>query len=42
MQDNCPEHGCMLELTIQLLVVMGGKQVIGNITEILIPYVAQH
>lgn len=35
--DSCSEQGCFLELCIQLVVIMVGQQVIGNITEIAIP-----
>lgn len=35
--DGCSEQGCFLELCIQLIVIMVGQQIIGNITEIAIP-----
>lgn len=35
--DGCSEQGCFLELCIQLIIIMVGQQVIGNITEITIP-----
>lgn len=36
-QVECAEYGCLLELTIQLSIIMVGKQAIGNITEFVIP-----
>eukprot|EP00055_Hartaetosiga_balthica_P010211 m.42879 g.42879 ORF g.42879 m.42879 type:complete len:915 (+) comp7082_c0_seq1:71-2815(+) len=36
-QDECPPYGCMLELTIQLVIIMVGRQVINNIVEMLLP-----
>eukprot|EP00053_Salpingoeca_punica_P016735 m.159045 g.159045 ORF g.159045 m.159045 type:complete len:933 (+) comp17033_c0_seq2:80-2878(+) len=38
-QDECPEYGCLLELTIQLSIIMVGKQTINNIQEVGIPLV---
>ncbi len=38
-QEDCAEYGCLLELTIQLGVIMIGKQAVGNATELIIPYV---
>eukprot|EP00052_Salpingoeca_macrocollata_P009169 m.72443 g.72443 ORF g.72443 m.72443 type:complete len:908 (-) comp16964_c0_seq1:53-2776(-) len=38
-QDDCPEYGCMLELTIQMAVIMVGKQAINNVQEIVLPVV---
>ena len=35
--DSCSEQGCFLELCVQLLIIMVGQQVIGNITEVAIP-----
>ncbi|XP_032221069.1 anoctamin-4 isoform X2 [Nematostella vectensis] len=35
--DGCSEQGCFLELCIQLIIIMVGQQIIGNITEIAIP-----
>ncbi|EGD81552.1 hypothetical protein PTSG_02268 [Salpingoeca rosetta] len=37
-QDACPEYGCLIELTIQLSVIMVGKQSMGNVKEVVIPY----
>lgn len=37
--DGCSEQGCFLELCVQLLIIMVGQQIIGNITEIAIPYI---
>lgn len=36
-QDECPEYGCLLELTIQLAVIMIGKQLINNFQELILP-----
>lgn len=36
-QDECPEYGCLLELTIQLAVIMVGKQIINNFQEVILP-----
>ncbi|EGD72461.1 hypothetical protein PTSG_11592 [Salpingoeca rosetta] len=38
-QDECPPYGCMLELTIQLAIIMVGRQIINNIVEMLLPAV---
>lgn len=35
--DGCSEQGCFLELCVQLLIIMVGQQIIGNITEVAIP-----
>ncbi|KXJ26647.1 anoctamin-4 isoform X2 [Exaiptasia diaphana] len=35
--DGCSEQGCFLELCIQLIIIMVGQQIIGNITEVAIP-----
>ena len=35
--DGCSVYGCFLELTIQLIIIMVGQQVIGNIMEIVLP-----
>ncbi|XP_067044600.1 anoctamin-4-like [Acropora muricata] len=35
--DGCGVGGCLLDLCIQLVVIMVGQQVIGNLTEIAIP-----
>lgn len=35
--DGCGVGGCLLDLCIQLVIIMVGQQVIGNITEIAIP-----
>ena len=35
--EGCSAQGCFLELCIQLLILMVGQQIIGNITEILLP-----
>eukprot|EP00051_Salpingoeca_urceolata_P033512 m.20994 g.20994 ORF g.20994 m.20994 type:complete len:1015 (-) comp6318_c0_seq1:211-3255(-) len=37
-QDGCPAHGCLLELTIQLAIIMIGKQSISNFTELVLPH----
>ncbi|XP_057310840.1 anoctamin-4-like isoform X2 [Hydractinia symbiolongicarpus] len=36
--DGCSVQGCFLELTVQLIIIMVGQQIIGNIMEIVIPY----
>ncbi|XP_065660180.1 anoctamin-4 isoform X5 [Hydra vulgaris] len=36
--DGCSVQGCFLELTIQLVIIMVGQQIIGNIMEIGIPF----
>ncbi|XP_068760647.1 anoctamin-4-like [Montipora capricornis] len=35
--DGCGVGGCLLDLFIQLVIIMVGQQIIGNITEIAIP-----
>ena len=35
--EGCSVQGCFLELTIQLIIIMVGQQIIGNIMEIVIP-----
>jgi len=35
--DACPAYGCLLELTIQLAVIMVGKQAVSNALEVFIP-----
>ncbi|CAH3023696.1 unnamed protein product [Porites evermanni] len=35
--DGCGVGGCLLDLCIQLVIIMVGQQIIGNITEIAIP-----
>lgn len=35
--DGCSEQGCFLELCVQLLIIMVGQQIIGNVTEVVIP-----
>ena len=35
--DNCDTSGCFFELSIQLMVVMIGKQLMNNVLEFLIP-----
>ena len=35
--DGCSEQGCFLELCIQLIIIMVGQQIIGNITEVALP-----
>jgi len=39
--EDCPEYGCMLELTIQLAIIMVGKQVFGNFVEVILPWLKQ-
>eukprot|EP00054_Salpingoeca_dolichothecata_P020733 m.131337 g.131337 ORF g.131337 m.131337 type:complete len:955 (-) comp23726_c0_seq2:101-2965(-) len=38
-QDGCAEYGCLLELTIQLSVIMVGKQAINNFQELILPVI---
>ena len=38
--DDCDTSGCFFELSIQLMVVMTGKQLFNNIVELVIPSVA--
>eukprot|EP00051_Salpingoeca_urceolata_P006617 m.87502 g.87502 ORF g.87502 m.87502 type:complete len:974 (-) comp14910_c1_seq2:66-2987(-) len=38
-QDDCPEYGCLFELTIQLAIIMVGKQTINNFQELVLPAV---
>uniref|UniRef100_A0AAG5DL36 Anoctamin n=1 Tax=Anopheles atroparvus TaxID=41427 RepID=A0AAG5DL36_ANOAO len=40
-QEECSPGGCLMELCIQLAIIMVGKQAIGGLTEILIPYLVQ-
>ena len=35
--DGCGVGGCLLDLFIQLVIIMVGQQIIGNITEIAVP-----
>jgi len=35
--DGCSAGGCLMDLCIQLVIIMVGQQVIGNVTEIAIP-----
>lgn len=35
--DGCGAAGCLLDLCIQLVIIMVGQQIIGNLTEIAIP-----
>lgn len=35
--DGCSSGGCLMDLCIQLVIIMVGQQIIGNITEIAIP-----
>ena len=35
--DGCSVQGCFMELTLQLIIIMVGQQVIGNIMEIVLP-----
>ena len=36
-KDDCDTSGCFFELSIQLIVVMTGKQAINNVVELVIP-----
>ncbi|EDO48048.1 predicted protein [Nematostella vectensis] len=35
--EGCSAQGCFLELCVQMLIIMVGQQIIGNITEVAIP-----
>jgi len=35
--DSCPAYGCLLELTIQLCIIMVGKQILNNVLEVCLP-----
>jgi len=35
--DGCSVQGCFMELTLQLIIIMVGQQIIGNIMEIVVP-----
>ena len=35
--DECATYGCLFELTIQLAIIMVGKQILNNIQEISLP-----
>ncbi len=35
--DECATYGCLLELTIQLFIIMVGKQTLNNFQELAIP-----
>ena len=35
--EECPTYGCLLELTIQLGIIFGGKQILNDVTELGIP-----
>lgn len=35
--DGCSVQGCFMELTLQLIIIMVGQQIIGNIMEIVLP-----
>uniref|UniRef100_A0A8C8IK01 Anoctamin n=1 Tax=Oncorhynchus tshawytscha TaxID=74940 RepID=A0A8C8IK01_ONCTS len=37
--EECDPGGCLIELTTQLVIVMSGKQVWGNVQEALVPWV---
>ena len=36
---QCDPSGCIVDLTIQLAIIMIGKQVLNNVKQIIIPYV---
>ncbi|XP_078455168.1 anoctamin-6-like [Lampetra planeri] len=36
--EECPPAGCLFELTSQLTAVMGMKQIIGNVQEVIVPW----
>ena len=35
--EECPTYGCLLELTIQLGIIFGGKQILNDFTELGVP-----
>ncbi|XP_075407959.1 anoctamin-6 isoform X2 [Tenrec ecaudatus] len=37
--EECDPGGCLLELTTQLLIIMGGKAIWNNIQEVLLPWI---
>ena len=37
--DECPTYGCFLELTIQLVIILLGKQILNNCVELGVPIV---
>lgn len=37
--EECDPGGCLMELTTQLSIIMGGKAILNNIQEVLIPWV---
>ena len=37
--DECATYGCLFELTIQLAIIMVGKQILNNVQELSLPYV---
>ena len=39
--DECPTYGCFLELTIQLVIILLGKQILNNCTELGLPIAKQ-
>lgn len=36
--EGCSEQGCFLELCVQLVILMGGQQLLGNFVEVFWPY----
>ena len=38
-QEECGTGGCLLELSIQLAIIMVGKQFVGGVIEMFIPWV---
>ena len=36
---QCDPSGCIVDLTIQLAIIMIGKQIVNNVKQIIIPYV---
>lgn len=40
-QEECNQGGCLMELCIQLVIIMVGKQAVGAIVEMLIPYASK-
>ena len=36
---QCDPSGCIVDLTIQLAIILIGKQIVNNVKQIIIPYV---
>uniref|UniRef100_A0A8C6KTY7 Anoctamin n=1 Tax=Nothobranchius furzeri TaxID=105023 RepID=A0A8C6KTY7_NOTFU len=40
--EECDPGGCLIELTTQLSIIMGGKAILNNIQEVLLPWLKNH